>query len=70
MICTLNYLLVSSWRQYLEEMSKSGTYGDEITLRAIANMFNVEIIVETTLGQGGRVIVSPEDSIIHSFLVV
>lgn len=70
MICTLNYLLVSSWQQYLEEMSKSGTYGDEITLRGIANMFNVEIIVKPTLGQGGRVIISPEDSIIHSFLVV
>ena len=30
-----------SWQQCLEEMSKSGTYSDEITLRAMANMFNV-----------------------------
>ena len=37
-----------SWRQYLEGMSKSGTYDDENTLRAMANMFNVEIVVIST----------------------
>ena len=31
-------------------MQMDGTYGDEITLMAISNIFNVEI-----LGQGGRV---------------
>ena len=44
-------------------MSKSGTYGDEITLRTMANIFNVEIVVTSTLGEGGRVIITPEDSI-------
>ena len=29
------------WCQYLEEMAKDGTYGDEITLRAMANLFNI-----------------------------
>ena len=38
-----------SWRQYPEEMSKSGTYGDEITLHAMANMLLVEIVVILTL---------------------
>ena len=33
------------WSQYLAEMARDGTYGDEITLRAISNMFNVEIVV-------------------------
>ena len=31
--------------QYITEMARSGTYGDEITLRTISNMFNVEIAV-------------------------
>ena len=29
--------------EYLEEMEKEGVFGDEITLRCIANSFNVEI---------------------------
>lgn len=33
------------WSQYLNEMKRDGTYGDEITLRAIANVFGIEIIV-------------------------
>ena len=36
-------------------MQMDGTYGDEITLRAISNIFNVEIITASTLGQGGKV---------------
>ena len=34
-----------TWSQYLSEMGRDGTYGDEITLRAIANIFGIEIIV-------------------------
>ena len=44
-------------------MSKSGMYGDEITLRAMANMFNAEIIVISNMGEVGRDIITPEDSI-------
>ena len=53
-------------------MSKSGTNGDKISLCAMANMFNVEIVVISTLGEGGRVIITPEYStpIIHWFLVI
>ena len=36
-----------------------GTYGDEITLTAISNIFNVEIIIVSTLEQGGRVEIVP-----------
>ena len=35
------------------------TYGDEITLGAIPNIFNVEIIIVSTLGQKGRVEIVP-----------
>ena len=39
------------WEQYLQEMQMNGTYGDETTLRVISNIFNVEIIIVSTLGQ-------------------
>lgn len=43
------------WEQYFQEMQMDGTYSDKITLRAIANIFNVEIKIACTLGQRGRV---------------
>ena len=59
-----------SWRQYLEEMSKSGTYGDEITLHAMANMLLVEIVVILTLWEEGRTITTPKASISYHTLVL
>ena len=50
------------WEKCLQEMQMDGTYGDEITLRAISNIFNVEIIIVSTLGQGGRVETVPENT--------
>ena len=50
------------WSQYLNEIKRDGTYGDEITLRAIANVFGIEIIVFSTLGQQGLVHVQPVNS--------
>ena len=37
--------------------------GDEITLRTISNMFNVEIVVVSTLEQDGLVRFMPENSL-------
>ena len=51
------------WEKYLRQMETDGTYGDEITLRAISNIFNVRIIVVSTLGQRGRVEILPENAI-------
>ena len=31
------------WSQYITKMARSGTYGDEITLYTISNMFNFEL---------------------------
>ena len=50
------------WCQYLEEMAKDGTYGDEITFRAMANLFNIEILVVSTLGNEGLVRITPDNS--------
>ena len=36
---------------YLYEMSLEETYGVKITLRAIANFFNVKVVVISTLGE-------------------
>ena len=38
----------------------NGTH--EITLRAISSIFNVEIMIVSTLGQGGRVQIVPENT--------
>ena len=43
-------------------MKRNGTYGEEITLRALANVFGIEIIVVSTLGQQGLVHIQPENS--------
>lgn len=49
--------------QYLEQMAEDGTYGDEITLHAISNMFDVQITIVSSLGQEGRVEILPENTI-------
>ena len=55
--------LTQSWEDYLQEMRHHGTYGDQITLQAIADMLGVEILVISTLGSEGRVWISPRSPI-------
>ena len=43
------------WEDYLQEMSHHGTYGDQISLQAVADMLGVEILVISTLGSEGQV---------------
>ena len=50
------------WSQYLNEMGTDQTYGDEITLRAIANIFCIGIVVISNLGQQGLNHVPPKGS--------
>ena len=50
------------WKQYLQEIQIDGTCGDEITLRAIFNKVNVEIIIDSIFGQGGKVEIVPENT--------
>ena len=47
----------------LQEMSHDGTYGDLITLQAVADMLGVEILVISTLGSEAQVWVSPRSGI-------
>ena len=50
------------WSQYIAEIQIIGTYGDEITLCAISNIFGIEIIVVSTLGQQELVHILPDHS--------
>ena len=48
--------------EYLDEIAKGAVQGDEITLRCIANVFNGKIRIISTLGNGDRVFIHPENS--------
>ena len=50
------------WDDYIQQMDIEGTYADELTLRAFANIFNIEIEIVSTLGNDGRVSIKPENS--------
>lgn len=50
------------WSQYLISMAQNGTYGDQITLQAVANLFNVEIVIISTLGPNAKTVISPQFS--------
>ena len=55
----LDLYLDVSLSKYLENMSNDGTYCDEITLRAAAELFNTEFVLVSTLGRAAEVTISP-----------
>ena len=50
------------WSQYLTSMAQNGTYRDQITLQAVANLFNMEIVIISTLGSNAKTVISPQFS--------
>ena len=50
------------WDDCIQQMDIEGTYGDELTLRAFAHIFNIEIEIVSTLGNDIRVSINPENS--------
>ena len=40
-------------------MQQGGSYGDELTLQTMADMYNIEFSVISTLGREGQLTVSP-----------
>ena len=50
------------WDDYIQQMDVEDTYGDELTLKAFANIFNIEIEIVSSLGKDDRVSVNPENS--------
>ena len=49
--------------QYSYEISSEVTYGDEITVRSIASILNIEVVIILTLGECGRTNNLPQHSI-------
>ena len=43
-------------------MSHNGAYGDHIALQAMANVYNVELVVISSLGPDAQTIISPQNS--------
>ena len=52
----------ASWTNYIEYMAQDGTCGDKLTLYAAANLYNVEIRIASSLGEGGQHVFSPTTS--------
>ena len=48
------------WSDYLNTMAQNLTYGDQVTLQAMANLYLVEIIVISSVGPEGRTVKTPQ----------
>ena len=59
----LELFAATPWGEYLHSMAKNGTYGDQITLQAAADLYNIEIVVVSTLGPDATAVISPSSSI-------
>ena len=59
----LELFVATPLAEYLHSMAKNGTYGDQITLQAAADLYNIEIVVVSTLGPDATAVISPFSSI-------
>ena len=59
----LELFAATPWAEYLQSMARNGTYGDQITLQAAADMYNIEIVVVSTLGADATAVISLSCSI-------
>ena len=48
------------WEIYLREMEQDGTYGNQVTLQVISNIYTIQICVLSTLGVGEGVDIQPQ----------
>lgn len=51
------------WDRYVASMAQDGEYGDQITLQAAAEIFNIEILVVSSLGPDATVVIAPASTI-------
>ncbi|CAH3136240.1 unnamed protein product, partial [Pocillopora meandrina] len=54
------------WDDYITLMARDGTYGDQITLYAAANLYNIDIQIVSSLGNQGEHYVSLEQVADHN----
>jgi len=52
----------SDWVIYLKRMSLLGTYGDHLTLRSAAKMYNIQFVLFSTHPNIGVTVISPKES--------
>lgn len=50
-----------SWDAYLQSMDQQGTYGDHITLQRASELFNVQVLVISTLGPNATSLIAPSN---------
>ena len=55
-----------SWPCYLEEMAKSGTWGDHVILVAASNAYDTPICIVSSLPDRDDVIINPDPPACHS----
>ncbi|KAL9953247.1 hypothetical protein ACROYT_G040633 [Oculina patagonica] len=53
----------NSWSDYLAHMARDHTYGDQLTLYAAANLYNVNIQIVSSLGAGAGHVFHPTSTI-------
>ena len=51
------------WDRFLVSMAQNGKYGDQITLQTRAEIFNIEILVVSSLGPDATAVIAPTSSI-------
>ena len=51
------------WDRYLASMAQNCEYGDQITLQAAAEIFNIEILVVSSLGPDATAVIAPTSTI-------
>jgi len=52
----------ASWNDYINHMARDGSYGDQLTPYAAANLYNIDIQIVSSLGAGGQHVFSPSAS--------
>ena len=48
------------WNQYLVNMVTDSTYGDKLTLQAAANLYQIELVIVSSLDPDGLAHILPE----------
>ena len=62
----LDLYLEVPFSKYLDNILNDGTYDDEITLRAAAELFNIELLLVSTLGRATKVTAIPRNFSLQS----
>ena len=50
------------WSAYLQQMISDGTYGDQLTLQAIANLYQIQLDIISSSGEDHATHIVPQDS--------